>query len=113
MDSTTKGNKLTGSGELGGPRPGEEGIRRVPSPSLSDDRRGEQVDDQACSSAWTTWTREEMRRRHGRIENQRRKFRGGIGAAEEKNRIQEKKEGIIVHDTDGIGRRGMYRQGDG
>ena len=60
MDSTTKGNKLTGSGELGGPRPGEEGIRRVPSPSLSNDRRGEQVDDQACSSAWTTWTREEM-----------------------------------------------------
>ena len=54
MDSQKKEKKTTGSGELGGPRPGAEGIRRVPSPSSSDNRRGKQVEPQACSSDHTT-----------------------------------------------------------
>ena len=49
-----KQKKVTGSGELGGPRPGAEGIRRVPSPSSSDNRRGKLVEPQACSSDHTT-----------------------------------------------------------
>ena len=57
MSKVKMNKKLTGAGEFGGPRPGVEGIRRVPSSSLSDDRRGEQAGDQACSSAWTTGSR--------------------------------------------------------
>ena len=56
MESQKKEKKITGSGELGGPRPGAEGIRRVPSPSSSDNRRGKQVKPQACSSDHTTGT---------------------------------------------------------
>ena len=57
MNSQGKGNKITGAGEIGGPRPGAERKQRVLSASISDDRKGEQVDDQACSSACTTGTR--------------------------------------------------------
>ena len=55
MDNTNK-KKGTGTGEFGGPRPGGEGIKQVPSSSLSDNRRGQQVDDQACCSSWITGT---------------------------------------------------------
>ena len=57
MNSQGKGNKITGAGEIGGPRPGAERMQRVLSASISDDRKGEQVEDQACSSACTTGTR--------------------------------------------------------
>ena len=57
MEYTNKIKEVTGSGELGCPRPGEEGISRVPSPSLSGNRTGERVVDQACSSARTTGIR--------------------------------------------------------
>ena len=49
MESTNKDMKITGAGEIGGPRPGAEGIERVPSASLSYNRGGEQVGNQACS----------------------------------------------------------------
>ena len=54
MDGTNKREKTTGSGEVGCPRPGEEGISRVPSPSLSGNRRKGQVIDQACTSGNAT-----------------------------------------------------------
>ena len=41
--------KITGAGELGGPRPGAEVIERVPSASLSYNCGGEHVGNQACS----------------------------------------------------------------
>ena len=62
MNKVKKGKKLTGAGEFGGPRPGVEGMQRVPSAS-SDNRRGEQAEDQACSSANTTGTRTRSVRR--------------------------------------------------
>ena len=43
-----KENKVTGAGEIGGPRPGVGGMQRVLSASLSDDHKGEQVEDQAA-----------------------------------------------------------------
>ena len=60
MDKTNK-KKVTGTGEFGGPRPSGEGIKRVPSASLSNNRRGQQADDQASCSSWTTGTREGSR----------------------------------------------------
>ena len=54
MTSQEKGNKITSAGEIGGPRPGAEGIQLVPSASSSHDHKGEQVEDQACSSA-SSW----------------------------------------------------------
>ena len=48
MNKGKKGEKLTGAEEFGGPRPGVEGMQRVPSASSSDNRRGEQAEDQAC-----------------------------------------------------------------
>ena len=62
MESTKKGKKCIGTGEIGSPRPGAEGIQRVPSASSSDDRRREQVRDQACSSSQATVSREEIGR---------------------------------------------------
>ena len=50
MEAQHNEENVTGPGAVGGPRPGEEGMKRVPSPSSSDVRRGEQVPDQACSS---------------------------------------------------------------
>ena len=50
MMEQPKEENVTGPGAIGGPRPGEEGIKRVPSPSSSDVRREEQVPDQACFS---------------------------------------------------------------
>ena len=50
MTEQQEKNNLTGPGAFGGPRPGEEGIQRVLSPSSSDVRREQQVADQACSS---------------------------------------------------------------
>ena len=44
VESTNIEKKTTGAGELGGPRPGAEGIKRVPSASLSDNRGEEQVE---------------------------------------------------------------------
>ena len=54
MESTTKSIKITGAGEIGGPRPGAKGIQRVPLASSSDDHRGQQVAEQACSSSRAT-----------------------------------------------------------
>ena len=54
MDSTTKGIKVTDTGEVGSPRPGAVGMQRVPTVSLSDNRRGEQVGEQACTSSYAT-----------------------------------------------------------
>ena len=54
MNSQEKGNKITGAGEIDGPRPGAEGMQRVPPASSSHDRKGEQV---ACSSTSSTGAR--------------------------------------------------------
>ena len=54
MNSTNKEEKSTGAGELGGPRPGAEGIIRVPSASSSNDRGEKQVEVQACSHTYAT-----------------------------------------------------------
>ena len=62
MDSTTK-KKTTGTGDFGSPRPGVEGITRVPSTSSSGNRREEQVSDQACSSLHATGSLEEAMER--------------------------------------------------
>ena len=50
MEVQRNEDKVTGPGAIGGPRPGEEGMKRVPSLSSSDVRREEQVPYQACSS---------------------------------------------------------------
>ena len=63
MNKVKKGKTLTGAGEFGGPRLGVEGMQRFPSASSSDNRRGEQAEDQACSSANTTGTRTRSVRR--------------------------------------------------
>ena len=61
MDSTNKEMKITGAGELGGPRPGAEGIKWVLSASSSDNRGGEQVGDQACSYTYATGSKDGAR----------------------------------------------------
>ena len=55
---------LTGPGTVGGPRPGEGGMQRVPPPSLSGNRREKQVLDQACSSHRVTDPLEDRERRY-------------------------------------------------
>ena len=67
MEDTTKNIQVTGTGEIGGPRPGAKGIQRVPLASLSDDRRGQQVAEQACSSSRATGSAEMGKRREMKI----------------------------------------------
>ena len=57
MEDEIKGKKITGPGGIRTPRPGPERMQRVLSASISDDRKGEQAEDQACSSACTTGTK--------------------------------------------------------
>ena len=54
MEATKKGTKITGTGEIGSPRPDMEEIVRVSSRSLSVDRRREQADAQDCPAKNTT-----------------------------------------------------------
>ena len=64
MIERPKEEELTGPGTIGSPRPGEERMQRVLSPSSSDVRREKQVLDQACSSHAATDPPENRERRH-------------------------------------------------
>ena len=98
----------TGIGEVGCPRPGAEGIERVPSASSSDDRGREQVLSQACSSAYASGSRGSAETARECMEGMHLSGDGeplgGMVSAEEGKTLQEDETDIVNDVGDGLRR---------
>ena len=102
----------TGTGEVGCPRPGAEGIKRVPSASSSDDRGREQVPSQACSPVHASGSRGGAETARECMEDMHLSDNGkswGMAPTEEEN-LQQEDETHIVHDVRNGPRRRRLRE---